>query len=97
MEKRKDILVDDSNELEFINGDFAVGNSDIQHIDHIIIAQKGEYKQTPQMGLGVINYLKSNTDKSKFQRDVRIQLNYDGYENPNIDLSEGFERLKIEI
>lgn len=97
MEKRKDILVDDNNDLLIENGDFVVGDSDIQHIDHIITAQPGEYKETPQIGLGVINYLKSNTTKTKFKRDLRVQLNFDGYDNPNIDLEDGFNNLKVEV
>lgn len=95
MKKRKDILV--NNDLLIENGDFVMGDSDIQHIDHIITAQPGEYKETPQLGFGVINYLKSNTTKTKFKRDLRVQLNFDGYESPNIDLEEGFKNLKVEV
>lgn len=94
---RKDILVEDNNDLLIENGDFVVGDSDIQHIDHIITAQPGEYKETPQLGFGVINYLKSNATKTKFKRDLRVQLNFDGYENPNIDLEDGFKNLKVEV
>ncbi len=97
MEKRKDILVDSNNDLLIENGDFVIDSSDIQHVDHIITAQKGEYKETPQLGFGVINYLKSNTTKTKFKRNLRVQLNFDGYQNPKIDLKNGFKDLKIEV
>lgn len=97
MENRKDILVDDQNDLVINNGDFLCENSDIQHVDHIITAQPGEYKETPQLGFGVILYLKTHTAETKFKRDLRVQLNFDGYENPKIDLTGGFTNLKIEI
>lgn len=94
---RKDILVNDENDLVISGGDFLCGNSNVQHADHIITAQPGEYKETPQLGLGVILYLKTHTTETKFKRDLRVQLNFDGYENPKIDLKDGFTNLKIEI
>ncbi|AQY22970.1 hypothetical protein [Riemerella anatipestifer] len=94
---RKDILLDEDGDLNFHNGDFDIGQSDQQHIEHIIAAQKGEYKNFPFVGFGVINYLKGDTSKSDFKRDLKIQIENDGYSNPKIDLSEGFEKLNIEV
>lgn len=94
---RQDILLN-ADDLDFHNGDFDTGQSDQQHIEHIVEAQKGEYKAFPLVGFGVINYLKKSTRiKSDFKRDLKMQLEYDNYQNPNIDLSEGFENLKIEV
>lgn len=95
---RQDILLDNTGDLDFHNGDFDIGQSDQQHIEHILEAQKGEYKASPLVGFGIVNYLKKSTRiKSDFKRDLKIQLEYDNYQNPNIDLSEGFENLKIEV
>lgn len=95
---RKDILLDEAGDLKFHNGDFDFEQSDLQHIEHLLEAQKGEYKEFPLLGFGIINYLKqSNRIQSDFKRDLKIQLEYDGYQNSTIDLSSGFENLKIEI
>lgn len=95
---RKDILLDETGDLKFHNGDLDFGQSDQQHIEHILEAQKGEYKEFPLVGFGIINYLKqSNRIQSDFKRDLKIQLEYDGYQNSTIDLSAGFENLKIEV
>lgn len=95
---RKDILLDETGDLKCHNGDFDIGQSDQQHIEHILEAQKGEYKEFPLVGFGIINYLKkSERIQSDFKRDLKIQLEHDGYQNPNIDLSEGFEKLKIQV
>lgn len=95
---RHDILLDNMGDLDFHNGDFETGQSDQQHIEHILDAQKGEYKAFPLIGFGIINYLKRTTKiKSDFKRDLKIQLEYDNYQNPLIDLSNGFENLKIEV
>ena len=97
MSERKDILIDESNDLMIKNGDFVIGRSDVQHVDHLIMAFPGEYKEHAEIGLGAIAYIKSNTSKIKFKRDLRIQLNYDGYQKPVIDLTEGFKNLKVEV
>ena len=95
---RQDILLDSNNDLQLYNGDFVIDNSDQQHVEHIVHAQKGEYKNSPITGFGVVNYLKkTNRVKSDFKRDLKIQLENDNYQNPKIDLSDGFENLKIEI
>lgn len=95
---RQDILLDNTGDLDFHNGDFETGQSDQQHIEHILDTQKGEYKAFPLIGFGIINYLKRTTKiKSDFKRDLKIQLEYDNYQNPIIDLSNGFENLKIEV
>ena len=41
---RQDILLDSNNDLQLYNGDFVIDNSDQQHVEHIVHAQKGEYR-----------------------------------------------------
>lgn len=97
MSDRKDILLSDDNDLQIQNGDFLIGLSDVQHVDHIVTAQLGEYKEFPNVGFGVQTYLKTKTREVRFKRDLRVQLNYDGYDNPEIDLKEGFKKLKVKL
>ena len=52
---RQDILLDSNNDLQLYNGDFVIDNSDQQHVEHIVHAQKGEYKNYPITGFGVVN------------------------------------------
>ncbi len=95
---RQDILTNDTHELEVVNGDFIIGQSDQQHVQHIIEAQKGEYKNSPLVGFGIINFVKRDEKiASEFKRDLKIQLENDGYTNPSINLNDGFAKLKIEI
>lgn len=97
MEDRKDILLDENNDLAIQGGDIFVGGSDQQHVSHIIHSAAGEFKEKPQLGLGVVGYLKTNTSEAKFKRDLRVQLNFDGYNKAKIDLRNGFKQLKIKI
>ncbi len=94
---RKDILLDQNNDLAIQNGDFVVGLSDPQHVDLILQTNPGEWKEFPQVGFGVKGYLKSVENTVKFKRNLRIQLNFDGYINPRIDLSKGYKNLEIKI
>lgn len=92
-----DILLNKDSDLKIENGDFVIGSSDKQNVKLIVESFKGEFKEFPLVGFGVINYIKTNTSEMRFKRDLKIQLENDNYLNPKIDLSGGFEKLKIEI
>lgn len=94
---RRDIQLNENHELIIRNGDFVVGDSDQQHVIDITLAHPGDYKAFPLIGFGAILQLKKNIDNYQFKRNLSIQLEYDGYKNPDIDLSGGYENLKINI
>lgn len=94
---RKDFLRNDTGELLFANGDFMVGQSDQQHVEDLLDLQPGEIKEFPLAGFGAINYIKRTITADEFKRDLKLQLNYDGYDNATIDTSNGIEQLTIEI
>jgi hypothetical protein len=94
---RRDIEVDENHNPVIRNGDFSVVQSDTQHVADIVFAHPGEYKMAPVLGFAAILQLKKNRNDNQFKRDLNIQLGYDGYQNPDIDLSGGYENLKINI
>ncbi|MGG7468675.1 hypothetical protein [Chryseobacterium arthrosphaerae] len=94
---RKDILVNENHETMIRNGDFVIGDSDRQHVIDITFAHPGEYKNYPLIGFGAILQIKKNIDNNLFKRNLSIQLEYDDYHNPEIDLTGGYENLKINI
>lgn len=95
---RNDILRnEDTGNLICENGDFGIGQSDQQHIMDMLDLQKGELKEFPLAGFGAINYIKKTITEDEFKRDLKLQLNYDGYVNPIIDTSNGIQNLNIEI
>ncbi|WP_372747053.1 oxidase [Lutibacter sp.] len=73
----QDILVDDSGNLRIENGDFVIGNSTLQHQQHIILAQKGEWKETPELGVGVETEL-NNENPRELLSKIRRNFEYDG-------------------
>lgn len=86
----KGILVDENNNLRIsvqrdkqglINQGWVLGNIDYQRCKLIIIAQKGEFKQVPTLGLGIDSYLKktiSAHEKQRFITELKSELSSDG-------------------
>lgn len=83
---RKDILLHDD-DLRIENGDFVIDESDTQHVQHIINAEKGHYKQFPLLGVGVRRYLNAPLNGS-LRREIQLQLQADGYDADKI-VTEG--------
>lgn len=75
-----------SNELELANGDFKVGESTNQHVKHILISNKGEYKQHPELGAAMENMLNSE-DAMDFLIEAKKNLKYDGMKVRNISFT----------
>lgn len=93
---RKDILLNEAGDLLIEDGDFTVGQSDMQHVEHIIALAKGEFKEFPLLGFGVENYLKTNTEPLEFKRDLKVQLEYDNYKNADVELTNDYQ-LKVDV
>jgi len=55
-----DILLDETGELSFKNGDLQLGLSDNQHQEHILIANKGKYKKFPEIVVGINQMINEN-------------------------------------
>ena len=55
------------------NGDFVVGDATKQHQRSLIMNHKGEYKQYPETGVGIANYL-DDENPDDMMREVRRQL-----------------------
>lgn len=84
---RTDILTDifGDNDLLIQDGDFVVGESDIQHAQHIIEAEQGHYKQWPLIGVGARRMLGGTAD-AEMRRAVQLQLVGDGHVSPKVGL-----------
>lgn len=76
---RKGILLDDNDDLAVHNGTLVIGESDKQNIDLITESCKGEFKEYPVLGCGLVNYLKTTGQEKDMIREVTVQLALDGY------------------
>lgn len=69
-----------NDDLLITNGDFSMWLSDEQHIVDIIQSFRGEWKQYPEVGVGLGAYLASSGQEQSISRDIVIQLTADGYQ-----------------
>ena len=83
MAVRTDIQLTDDNELVFLNGDLAIGESDQQHIKDTINASPGWWKEFPTDGVDVIRYQNAAGENEKLARKIKIELEKDGYKVDN--------------
>lgn len=89
----KDILINTDKSAKIVNGDFTVGDSDAQHLECLLLANKGEYKETPQAGIGVVELLNDESNPVAFKHEARKQIEADGATVNTLSFKDG--KLKI--
>jgi|AMZC01.1.fsa_nt_AMZC01002902.1_16 hypothetical protein len=85
----KDILLDSMNDLAVKNGDFDIQHSDIQNVSLLMISEKGDFKESPAVGIGLVKYLDSpfsGKQRLQFIREVTLQIEADGGTNTEIQM-----------
>lgn len=65
-------------------GDFTIGESDPQHVQDIINAWAGWWKEFPTLGVGIKRYLGKRGGVQVVKRAIKIHLKSDGYRADNI-------------
>ena len=67
----------DIDDLKIVDGDFVIGESTLQHQRHLLLAEKGDYKQDPTIGVGIGSFLLDD-DVEGMLREVNIEFLRDG-------------------
>lgn len=70
-------------------GDFDVVESTNQEIEHILRSNKGVWKQSPLVGVGLFNYLNGSFTAEQIKKAIQIQMNYDGISTDEITIIDG--------
>lgn len=79
---RKDIILNSDESPVLRNGDFVVEGSDTQHVRHLLIAPERSFINRPELGLGIVRFIKRKdnaTNRMRLRRQLRAQLELDGY------------------
>ena len=85
---RTDFLYDDDGDLLIIDGDFATGLSDEQHVSDILSANKGDYRQFPTVGAGLIRFVKKQDNNlAELKREIQVNLQSDGYKVTDLTIA----------
>jgi len=82
----KDILLNESLDLDLHAGDLATGFSDLQHQQLLLMTNRGNIKEFPAVGIDAFGYLQDN-DTSALLREIRRQFTADGMEVKTINIT----------
>ena len=86
-----DIKSDSNGDLfiDSLTGDFKIDFSDEQHIQDIIEAVNGDFKEFPTVGVGIEGYLNSSGTEQEIQQKIKLALQADGYilTNPFVEFN----------
>lgn len=89
------LLHTETNDIVLRNGTMTIGTTDDQNAQLIVLAEKGEFKEHPQLGVGISQFLKSTGRENELLRTIRIQLALDGIRPKQLTYQNG--KLNIEI
>ncbi|WP_199118707.1 hypothetical protein [Pedobacter sp. ASV28] len=88
----QDFIINDDLDIE--NGDLLIGYADEYHQRNILIAEKGEYKEYPELGVGIMNMLNSE-DAAGMLLEAKRNFEYDLMRVKELRFTDD-NRLKIE-
>ena len=88
-----DILLNTDGDLDISNGDFLTGESTLQNQALILIAHQGEFKQTPEIGVGIQDLLLSD-ELLEYRHRIRNHFTMDKLRIKELELYE-IGNLKI--
>lgn len=86
-----DLLLNNDLELIITEGDFTVGESTPQHQKLLLLAQKGNFMQHPDRGVGIESYL--NDERSDMMTEIRSEFEKDDMKVDKLQMNG----TKIEI
>lgn len=78
-----DFTEDEDGDLLISGEDFVLSASDTMHIQDTIIAHPGWWKEFPQDGVAISNYSKATGQEQVLAREIKLQLENDGYQVDN--------------
>lgn len=90
----RDFQVQDG-DLVIRDGDFVVSESAQQEVEHLLIAEKGMFKQHPQLGIGIRRQLGRGLTGA-LKRNIRLQLEADGKKLRSVTGESGDIKIDFE-
>ena len=80
-----DILLQPDGDLMITAGDFTAGGATVQHQSILLVAQPGEFKQSPKTGVGIGDLLLGD-NLLEYRHKIRQQFTGDGMEVKKLEL-----------
>jgi hypothetical protein len=90
MAEQIDIILDTDYDLTIQNGDFFIDDANQQHIEQILIADKGWWSQNPFLGVNIRSQINGTID-NKFLQKVRLNLEADNFKVKTVKFTDKLE------
>jgi hypothetical protein len=81
-------LFNETGDLAIVDGDFVAEKSDQVHVQHILISEKGNWRERPVLGVGLMRFLNATGAKNELKNKVRLQLQYDNMKVQALSISD---------
>ncbi len=83
-----DFIIED--DLEIRNGDFRIDEASQQNLTHLLLSQKGSYKEYPILGVGLTRYINSpdSTGRLRLENEIDKQLIFDNFNVSTLDVND---------
>lgn len=81
-----DFLLGDDLDLTIVDGDFEFGESTEEHQRDILLATKGIFRQSPELGVGITQELLNDSSNDDLLRLIQKEIEADGM---------GVQRLRV--
>lgn len=92
-----DYMVDENNDRLIVNGDFAIGDNSSAHALTILNASKGSLRQFPDIGIELVNYVKSSASDDILYNSIYDGLSNEGFTVSDIEFERDGKSLTISI
>lgn len=74
----KDIRLNIEGDLEVLNGDFPISESELQEVEILLQLNQGSLKSDPLCGMNMFHYIKGKGSRIELEKNLKIQLRRDG-------------------
>ncbi|HUM50492.1 MAG TPA: hypothetical protein PK431_01715 [Chitinophagales bacterium] len=75
-------------DIEIKDGDFVIGDSTVQNQHLLLLANKGDFKEHPKVGVGMNSYLLDEAEQ-ELMRAIRDQFEADGMKVKSLIFNDG--------
>lgn len=88
----KDFLLDEDGDIQFdANGELVTTeDATEQNQKLILLSQKGEWKESPKVGVGIIDYILGDGDGDDLRKEIQEQMEMDGMTVSKLNIDKDF-------
>jgi hypothetical protein len=82
----EDFLFDSDGDLGITNGDITTGYSDNQHLEDIMLSSWGQFRQYPDIGVGVERFFMGNFSNQYIRKEIRREIESDNFTITDLEI-----------